>query len=701
MKRIAIITPCLLPVPARKGGAVEYLITKIISDNEQDKEYYIDLFTIDDGVITDEKYSYTSIIRVKAPRFIRVADKILDKYYRTFSSQCSKRFLDICILSSFSNRLNQLNGQYDVVIVENMMSTACEILHFCSGKYDFPIYFHMHNDVDIYRSPSQIRDIARNGGLFISVSDYIKSQILKYDSHAIVTTLYNGIDFEKFERTIFYEHKDISLLYVGRIIPGKGVIELLRAFIKTIESNDSILGNRLKLIIVGFSGFDKGYESKIRRIAGKYKNIECIEKVSAEEISSIYDTADIVIMPTIDEEPFGLVSLEAMAKGIPLIVTDSGALSEVVGDGAYIVHRNDDIEKNLSDAILEVAFDRNLQKKISDRAYARARENKAFDIRNYYHGFCSIISEQDLTEKDMISVIVPVYNVKEYVEKCITSILSQTYSNMEIIIVDDGSTDGSGKICDRLSELDCRIKVIHQENQGLSAARNAGLDMASGQYIFFCDSDDYIVSDALSKMLLRLKRDHADIVACGIIKAGKDQDLVSVTDDKPGRWNGYESVIMMMRSNNVCTVAWNKLYRRTLFEGIRYPVGIKNEDESTTYKLLYKANVVSYMPDQLYIYCSRENSIMHEDLAERYMYFLDAVKGRITYFRDLGENELEQHSMVTLLEWVKYSYRNIPDRDIRKKLVTIYKENISYKKIPGVLGVKKKIGLLLWRYLRY
>ncbi|MBE5825476.1 MAG: glycosyltransferase [Butyrivibrio sp.] len=706
MKRIAIISPCMLPVPASKGGAVESLITKIIEDNERYQNFIIDLYTIDDEQSDSYSFSYTNVIVVKPDRLTKVADKLSDKYYRTVNADSSSRFLDCVIANSFFERLADNQENYDMVIIENMMSTACEIVRICNGKYTFPIFFHMHNDVDMYRSPKQIRELVRFGVRFLAVSDYIKDQIRKCDPKAVVSTLYNGVNIKSIERYIPRDDDTITVLYAGRIIPDKGVKELVRAFTMMLDNLNAPDKDRIKLTLIGFSGFDSKYENEIHSLADKYTNIKCINQVPAEEMAFYYSEADIVVMPSLVDEAFGMVTIEAMSKGIPLIITDSGALPEVAGDGAYIVSWSGNITKNLADAIQKVAFNPELRGELSKRGYDRAHSIKAFDIDNYYHNFAKEIEPEEITSDDVISVIVPVYNVSNYLKRCVSSITEQTYRNIEIILVDDGSTDESGAFCDEIVETDGRIKVFHQDNQGLSGARNTGIDNATGRYVFFCDSDDYLQTDALEKMLGRLKRDNADVVACGIANVfdtdGAQNDKSEIfTSPNPGRWSGRESVIQMMRTNNVCTVAWNKLYKEELFENVRFPLGVQNEDEATTYKLLYKAKIVSFLPETLYKYYQRELSIMHENLEDRYKFFLKAAKDRMGFFQSKGDSELEQHSRISLLEWIKYSYRNIENKEIKRELLEAYKGNVGLANVPSVMGIKKQMALLAWKYLRY
>lgn len=708
MKRIAIITPCILPVPSTTGGAVEGLITRIISDNEIYRNYCIDLYTISGAEDCSNNYSYTDFILVKLKKHIQISDRLLDKYYRTAHFNSAGRFLDREITKVFLERLFKIEGGYDFVIIENMASTACEIVNLCNGKYDFPLYFHMHNDVDMYRSPGQIRELVRYGVQFLAVSDYIKGQILKCAANAVVHTLYNGIDMSRYSRTNCSGSDDeLTFLYAGRIITDKGVKELLTAFVGAnrrmcdAEKED---GKKIKLDIVGFSGFDRAYEKEIRSIAAGHENIRCIKWIHADKMPLLFKKADVVVMPSLVEEAFGLCALEAMAEGIPLITSNSGALPEIVGDGALVADKKGDFISNLSEAIESVIYDDSLRVELSGRAFDRAHGISAFNLDNYYKGFAEINDEQVITEEDKISVIIPVYNVERYIRRCLSSVMDQTYRNLEIILVDDGSTDDSGNICDVTASSDDRIIVIHQDNKGLSEARNTGLDNATGRFIFFCDSDDSLMPDALEKMLLRLKRDHADVVACGyenVYEENEAERRVTATDLRPGRWSGRQSVIQMMRGNNVCSVAWNKLYKKTLFDGIRFPIGVRNEDEATVYKCLYKAGIVSYMPDPLYNYYQRAESIMHEDLIDRYEFSMQALIQRCRFFADCKDNELEQHSRISLLEWIKYSYRNIEDKEIRKKLVKIYQENITVFNAPTVMEKKKQLALLIWKYFRY
>ena len=698
MKRVAIISPCILPVPATKGGAVEGLITRIIEDNEKQEKLNIDLYCINDESVKSYSFKNSHIIPIDEKLSESYLDKMLDAYYRRAKGKSSKRLLDKHILFAFSKRIEELNGGYDAVVVQNMMSTAQEIVNFCRGKYEIPVYFHMHNCVDVYRSPRYIKQLVRNGVKFISVSEYIKSEILECDKNAIVHVLYNGVDLGNCVKKDDIRSAATSFLYSGRIIPGKGVKELVIAFEKMLDKLGSDKAKDYRLDIIGFSEDKTAYEKSVLDIAKPYKeNIRCLSRISSERILKKYYDYDVVVMPTKNMEPFGLVALETIARGVPLITTNSGALPEVVGDGAVIVDKDNDFIGNLERAMEKIATDYEARKTIADKGYERAREVSVFNADNYYSNFESIIADEQ--NAGTITVIVPVYNVEDYLDRCVDTLINQTYSDLEIILVDDGSTDNSGAMCDKYAQRDSRIKVIHQVNQGLSAARNSGLDIATGDYIFLCDSDDYLQKDALEKLLCKMNRDHANIVACGITMVGDREGLV--TDTHPGIWSGHESVIQMMRNNNLCSVAWNKLYKRELFEGVRYPVGMLHEDEATTYKLLYRAGIVSYTPVPYYNYFQRNSSIMSENVSGRYGYFLDAIEKRIRFFDENSEKDLVDHSRITYLEGIKYGYRNESDPAKKNALIKKYKEHLSFKNAPKVYGYKKMLALLLWKYVRY
>lgn len=209
---------------------------------------------------------------------------------------------------------------------------------------------------------------------------------------------------------------------------------------------------------------------------------------------------------------------------------------------------------------------------------------------------------------DTISVIVPVYRVEEFLDDCIKSIVNQTYHNLQIILVDDGSPDSCGEICENWAKVDDRIIVIHKENGGLSDARNAGLAIATGDYIAFVDSDDWIEPRMYEVMLSIIKKEKADIVACGFIDTYSQK---SITHSYPYVTGSSETFLKYIYSDTIFPVAaWNKLYKKELWNSFSFPKGKICEDAFTTYLLVDKASRIVQIPDALYHYRIRENSIM-------------------------------------------------------------------------------------------
>ena len=210
----------------------------------------------------------------------------------------------------------------------------------------------------------------------------------------------------------------------------------------------------------------------------------------------------------------------------------------------------------------------------------------------------------------LISIIVPVYKVEPYLRKCVESIINQTYTNLEIILVDDGSPDNCGTICDEYALKDSRIKVIHKENGGLSDARNAGLDIATGDYIGFVDSDDWIEPQMYGKLLDLLLNYGADMALGGVaddVVTGGEVKTVKVSDY--GNTPRSEDKLSAMRCYFFGSwAAWDKLYRRELFDGIRFPMGEINEDEAIVLHLLDRCEKVCYTNEICYHYIKRANS---------------------------------------------------------------------------------------------
>lgn len=236
------------------------------------------------------------------------------------------------------------------------------------------------------------------------------------------------------------------------------------------------------------------------------------------------------------------------------------------------------------------------------------------------------------------SIIVPVYNVEAYLEKCIDSVLAQTESDFELILVDDGSTDSGPGICDVYAGKDKRVRVIHQKNIGLGGARNTGIEAAAGDWLLFIDSDDYIEPQTLETALGAAGKHEADMVVFAyqtVDESGKvtRQFQEEIAKNQPLNVNTHKDML-------ICApCAWNKLYKRALFTetGIRYPTRVWYEDIRTTLKLLLYAEKVVYIEDVLYNYLIRAGSITKNINAERNVEILEAFEDFIAYYKEQGK----------------------------------------------------------------
>lgn len=245
--------------------------------------------------------------------------------------------------------------------------------------------------------------------------------------------------------------------------------------------------------------------------------------------------------------------------------------------------------------------------------------------------------------KDMISVIVPVYKVEDYLERCITSIVDQTYKNLEIILIDDGSPDHCGEICDGWSRKDDRIKVIHKENGGLSDARNAGMKIATGEYTAFVDSDDWIHKDMLKVLLEVQEETKGDIVECKAqicFNKEDDMEIGNLSEIDISIFNTEKSLQNLINEHPLHQTVWNKLYRTEVIKDILFPYGKYHEDEFWTYQVFARAEKVAYVDIPLYYYFQRQDSIMGQALSLKR---LDALEGRFHRYQFIQNNypELE------------------------------------------------------------
>lgn len=234
----------------------------------------------------------------------------------------------------------------------------------------------------------------------------------------------------------------------------------------------------------------------------------------------------------------------------------------------------------------------------------------------------------------IVSIIVPVYKVENYLERCIKSLINQTLKDIEIILVDDGSPDRSGVICDKFKEIDNRIKVIHKNNGGLSDARNAGLEIASGEYIAFVDSDDWIDSDMMEVLYGLSKKYDADIAECSWREVYTDK--IREETKNTGQiieGNNIFALRSELQWKYFKALACNKLYKKHLFDYIRFPKGRLHEDEFTTYKLFYFSNKLVYIDISKYNYDKTREESITASFKEKNLDIIDAMQERLEFFK--------------------------------------------------------------------
>ena len=244
-----------------------------------------------------------------------------------------------------------------------------------------------------------------------------------------------------------------------------------------------------------------------------------------------------------------------------------------------------------------------------------------------------------MMENDLISIIIPVYNVENYLKRCVDSVINQTYKNIEILLIDDGSTDNSPQMCDEFKKNDNRILVVHKQNGGLSDARNVGIDICRGNYICFIDSDDFIPKNAIELLYVSLCDFNADISVGGMVdffdEQYKDNEIVAAYS-RGKCYDTEEALQLIMYGFSVTHSASAKLYKKSLFLSIRYPVGKICEDLATTYKVFSVANKIVIFDDVVYYYYRNNNeSIMHKTYSKRNLH---AVQFAIQEYHFIKDN---------------------------------------------------------------
>ena len=311
--------------------------------------------------------------------------------------------------------------------------------------------------------------------------------------------------------------------------------------------------------------------------------------------------------------------------------------------------------------------------------------------------------------KDLISVIVPVFNVEKYLDHCILSILNQTYKNLEIILVNDGSTDSCPLMCDQYAIYDSRIKVIHKINEGTSSARNVGLDIVTGKYITFVDSDDSVTEDYIEVLYDALEKTNSQISIGEFLKVKSEEFVIkrdTILNESFQIFSPREAVQKMYNnplSINFVTV-WGNLYQMDLFKSLRFPFGKIAEDEYLNYQLFFAANHIVHTPNKIYNYFTRQGSITTSPFSLNRLDVLQALEERIIFFKNLSEFQLMNESLIfyfyELIGHLRKFIKGFPNEkliinDLKKKIRDSSKTIILSKQISIIRKIRVIMHLII------
>ena len=304
---------------------------------------------------------------------------------------------------------------------------------------------------------------------------------------------------------------------------------------------------------------------------------------------------------------------------------------------------------------------------------------------------------------ELVSVVVPVYKVEKYLDKCVESICAQTYRNLEIILIDDGSPDNCGKMCDSWADRDSRVRAIHKPNSGLSGARNKGIESAAGDYIMFIDSDDYIAGDMVRRLLDALQAADAQMSICNILRVAEDGEPIAELNTCPPIRDevisGQDALEKSFEFRGfVYRVAWNKLYKRELFSEIRYPEGKYHEDEFVALMLFEKVETIACVSAVGYYYVQRPGSIMNSVNPGK---ALDGIHRDLLRARAAYEHGFLEHASLSYFKaarGISYQAANTTDdREIRQRTAQLKAEIRQSRYLHGGAPAKQKA--LLWLVL--
>lgn len=288
-------------------------------------------------------------------------------------------------------------------------------------------------------------------------------------------------------------------------------------------------------------------------------------------------------------------------------------------------------------------------------------------------------------EKELISVIIPIYNVEQYLPECIESVLRQTYKNLEVILIDDGSGDRSGMICDEYAMKDDRIVVIHQENQGISKVRNKGVEESKGEYLFWVDSDDYVDKTIIETLYQNLIQHEADMSICNYTQGSERAYSFENGAEKVeifGCEKGLELIYESHHYSFIMALSWAKLIKKSLYKDLKYPNGKIFEDIYMSHKLISRCDKIVYTNQVMYYYYQWPESILGKKLYVEKLDYLGAFEERIRFFHKLDLPELKEKARVQYLHALMWEYSRAKDilrnKDMVKHIKKEYRKYYTF-----------------------
>ncbi|HOU09200.1 MAG TPA: glycosyltransferase family 2 protein [Clostridiales bacterium] len=303
----------------------------------------------------------------------------------------------------------------------------------------------------------------------------------------------------------------------------------------------------------------------------------------------------------------------------------------------------------------------------------------------------------------LVSVIIPVYNVEAYLRRCVDSVLAQTHAQLEVILVDDGSPDNCGSICDAYAAADDRVRVIHKANGGLSSARNAGIEKAGGDYLAFIDSDDTVAPGMIAALLAALEREGADIAVCGFVKVGEDfRPLGKPNAFGPALLTGEEAMEKLYTNDYIYfTTVCNKLFRRSLFDKVCFPEGKLFEDGYVAFRCYLACGWICCLPDPLYYYLTRPDSITTSTVGVKNLDGVDADEDSMMLLENSAYPLLAQKARLKYFAAVTNNLRrfDLGEEAVRERFSTLHRAfRKHYRRLmrEGAFSRKEKLLMTLF-----